>query len=103
MKGLLLTIIFLMLLSNHLIAQTSGDTDYLKKIDSLVTQINQIKSLPKAEQKQYFSVLSDVENRKNTLKSLLKTPESKRDKVWEKTWTESYAKASDKMKNLKLK
>ncbi|MEO8151066.1 MAG: hypothetical protein ABI723_25760 [Bacteroidia bacterium] len=102
MKKLFFVICCLMLISKVLHAQT-GDSDYLKKIDSLETKIQQIKSLPKDQQKQYFSVLSDVENRKNTLKSLLKTPSAKRDKTWEQTWTQNYTKASDKLKNIKLK
>src|SRR5205085_10634611 len=96
-------VFFLLLICKMLPAQTESDADYLKKIDSLETKIEQIKSLPEEQKKQYFTTLSDVENRKNTLKTLLKTPAENRDKVWEEKWTKNYIKASEKLKNIKLK
>ncbi|MEO5570441.1 MAG: hypothetical protein ABIT08_17720 [Bacteroidia bacterium] len=103
MKKLVLFVILTMLYSNLIFAQASADSSYNKKIDELEAGVSQIKNLPNDEQKKYYAVLSDVENRKNTLKSLLKTPASKRNKTWEDSWNQNYSKASDKLKNIRTK
>lgn len=79
-----------------------ADSSYSKKIEFIESTIAKIKSLPKEEQKQYLPILADVENRKNTLKALLKTSVAKRDKVWQDSWNQNYSKAEIKLKSIHL-
>ena len=102
-KKLLLVLSFSVFIFSFLAAQAPSDVAYTDKIDLIELKISKIKALPKEEQKQYYAMLSDVENRKNTLKSLLKTPVAKRDKAWEETWKLNYTKASDKLDKIELK
>lgn len=105
MKKIFITAFTLSLLVvNILIGQTSpADVSYNNKIELLEQKITKIKALPKEEQRPYFAVLSDVENRKNILKSLLKTPIEKRDITWENSWTQNFIKASDKLDKINIK
>ena len=89
--------------SSVILAQSAADSAYNRKITFIETQIAKIKALPKEEQKKYYAILSDAENRKNTLKALLKTPVAKRDKVWQESWDQNYSKASGKLENIQAK
>ena len=80
-----------------------ADSTYNNKISYIESKIAKIKNLPKEQQKQYFSILSDVENRKNILKSLLKTPVDKRDKSWQESWSQNYSKAAIKLESIHTK
>lgn len=100
---LTLVLLFSIFITNALIAQAPDDLAYNQKIELIEQKIAQLKALPKEEQKQYITILSDVENRKNILKSLLKTPSTKRDKTWEGNWTQNYTKATNKLDKIPLK
>ncbi|MEP7169304.1 MAG: hypothetical protein ABI855_08025 [Bacteroidota bacterium] len=102
-KILLLSIVLMFLYSTSLFAQSAADSSYNKQIAAIESKISELKNLPKDEQKKHYSVLSDVENRKNTLKSLLKTPVGKRNKAWEDSWNQNYSKASGKLENIQTK
>ena len=102
-KILLYSAALIFFYSSGIFAQSSADSAYNAKINFIETKIAKIKSLPKEEQKQYYAVLSDAENRKNTLKSLLKTPVEKRDKVWQQSWDQNYLKAVGKLENIQTK
>ena len=104
MKKIFITLLTVSVIClNFLFGQTSSDANYISKIEILEQKISKVKALPKEEQKQYFAALSDVENRKNTLKSMLKTPAEKRDKAWEDSWTLNYSRASDKLDKISVK
>ena len=100
---LVIALVFSTLWVSIACAQSSNDSSLNKQIELLETKISKVKSLPKEEQKQYFAVLSDVENRKNTLKSLLKTPLAKRDQIWNDEWLQNYSKASNKLDKIQIK
>ena len=99
MKKLFITILGAVFISSYLFAQ-STDSAFVTKINVLQAKISKIKEMPKEEQKKHAVVLSDVENRKNTLKSLLKTPSGKRDNAWTISWNENYEKALSKLANI---
>ena len=103
MKKISLVLSLALSYASIVFSQSTTDADYTKKIELIQAKIASIKSLPKEEQKPYFALLSDVENRKNTLRALLKTPASKRDKVWEDSWNQNYSKATIKLENIKVK
>lgn len=104
MKKIVSTLVIQFIISiGFLQAQTTADSSYENKISLLETKISKMKELPKDEQKKYFAVLSDVENRKNTMKFLLKTPVEKRDKSWEEKWMQNYSKASTKLDAIQVK
>lgn len=103
MKKIILSVLLLVFTGSALIfAQTESDA-YTKKLDSLQAKISIIKALPAEEQNQYQAVLAEVENRKNTLRSLLKTPANKRDKAWEELWNQNYSKAANKLDKIPVK
>ncbi len=99
-KRILLAASILLAISISTFAQS--DADLNQKIDNLEAKISQVKSsIPDADKKKYFAALSDVENRKNNLKSMMKTPVDKRDKKWQQEWDQNYAKANDKLGKIK--
>ena len=99
-----LVILFMLILSwSSSFSQAAADSSYLRKINFIEQKVATIKSLPKEDQKQYLTILSDVENRKNTLKSLLKIPIEKRDKIWDNDWNLNYLKAASKLENIPSK
>jgi hypothetical protein len=99
MKRLLIIAGAMLLMSSFVFAQTNDAL--AEKVKQIEARISRIKSdTPPAEQKKYYAVLSDVENRKNTLRSLLKTPPEKRDDTWRKSWDENYSKAMEKLDKL---
>jgi hypothetical protein len=79
-----------------------SDPELNQKIESLEAKITKVKSeIPEADKKKYFSSISDVENRKNNLKSMMKTPVEKRDKNWQQTWDQNYLKANERIDKVK--
>ncbi len=99
-KRILLAASILLAISISAFAQS--DADLYQKIDNLEAKISQVKSsIAEADKKKYFAALSDVENRKNNLKSMMKTPADKRDKKWQQEWDQNYAKATDKLDKIR--
>jgi hypothetical protein len=47
------------------------------------------------------SLISDIENRKNNMKMMLKTPAASRDKAWTEKWNEQHTVINDKLSKLK--
>lgn len=84
-------------------SQSKTDSLYAQKIANIEFKISEFKNHSKDQQHKYHTLLSDAENRKNTLKSLLKTPPSKRNKTWEDTWEVNYNKLMSKLYSLKTK
>ena len=88
-----------LLLHSTIYAQDS----YAVKVSALEQKIADFKAnIPKGEEKKYNVALSDIANRKNTLKAMLKTPEDKRNEQWKSTWEENYSKVNEKVNKLKL-
>lgn len=103
MKKNILFIAVLILFSFCAPAQNSLDSSFNQKIATIENGIARIKNLSTEEQKGYFAILSDVENRKNTLKTLLKTPVEKRDKTWQESWNQNYSMAIRKLEGVQDK
>jgi hypothetical protein len=80
-----------------------NDSAYTQMITELESRISQVKALPKDELAKYHPLLSDVENRKNNMKFLMKTPSEKRDESWTKLMTQNYTKASEKLDKIPLR
>lgn len=102
-KPFKLTPFFLLIFYMPGFSQSNADSLYVQKIITIEYKISEIKNLSKDHQQKYHTLLSDVENRKNTLKSLLKTSPANRNKMWEDTWEVNYNKVIAKLYNLKTK
>ena len=58
-------------IATSLSAHAQSDKELNQKIENLEAKISKVKSeMPDAEKKKYFATISDVENRKNNLKSM---------------------------------
>lgn len=92
------------ILSTSIASYAQSDVDLNQKIENLEAKISKVKSgIPEEDKKKYFASLSDVENRKNNLKSMMKTPADKRDKNWQQNWDQNYTKAHDKLDKIQAK
>ena len=102
-KKFLVLIAGLTMLSLYtLLAQ--NDADHNQQIQSLETKIAKVKSgLSDADKKKRMPAISDAENRKNVLKSMLQTPADKRDDKWQAQWNENYTKADAKIDKITAK
>jgi hypothetical protein len=80
-----------------------SDSAYTRMITELETRISQVKALPKEQLAKYHPLLSDVENRKNNMIFLMKTPAEKRDDSWAKLINQNYTKASEKLDKIPLR
>ena len=79
----------------------SQDANLNEQITEIEKKVASAKAgIPAAEEKKYYAVLSDVENRKNSMKMMLKTPADKRDAEWKEKWQEHYNKAMEKLNKL---
>ena len=100
MKKLLFSV-FITALSAFAAFSQTNDTKHNEQIKSIEKKVTAAKSaIPAAEEKKYYAVLSDVENRKNAMKMMLKTPSDKRDAEWNRKWDENYSKAMEKLGKL---
>lgn len=90
------------IITTALTAHAQSDAELNQKIETLEAKILKVKSeMPQGDMKKYSASISDVENRKNNLKSMLKTPSDKRGKNWQQEWDLNYMKANEKIDKIK--
>lgn len=99
----ILTFVLICLSYVYAFTQSKTDSLYAQKITNIEFKVWEIKNLAKDNNQKYYAILSDVENRKNILKSLLRTPPANRNKTWEDSWDGNYNKVMSKLDNIKIK
>ncbi|MEP7263395.1 MAG: hypothetical protein ABI772_02800 [Bacteroidota bacterium] len=92
-------IYILLLVSISLQAQNVADDAVITKIEQQVAEIKKTASADFLKKNQV--ALSDIENRKNSLKMLLKRPAEKRDAEWQNKWNSNYKHINEKLEQLK--
>lgn len=92
-------IYILLFTSTYALAQNVTDDTVIAKIEQQVAEIK--KSASSEFLKKNQVVLSDIENRKNSLKMLLKRPVEKRDQEWQNKWNSNYTHINEKLDQLK--
>ena len=97
------TVLIALSLSITASAQSASDSSYQNKIEILESKINSAKKNISKDDKKEMAAVSDIENRKNNLKSQLKTAAGKRSGNFNEEWNSKYSALLEKVDHLKSK
>lgn len=95
MKKILL---MLMLAASQLLAQSSDKSGEFARIEQRLAEVK--KNSSASELKNNRTAFSDIENRKNSLKMMLKTPDAERNEEWNNKWNKEVKLIEDKLSKL---
>jgi hypothetical protein len=92
-------ILFILLMAaSQLLAQSADKNSDLSRLEQRIAETK--KNSAPADLKANRGVISDIENRKNNLKMMLKTPEADRNADWNSKWDKEYKLTEDKLNKL---